>query len=213
MVMTPSPKQNTMHIAYTGKPGAYSHLAAQKALGNAVSYMAFPTFASCLQALDQSEATFAILPYENSIAGPVAPTRDLIQGTSHPICAEVQLSIHHCLLAHASTSIHEVKTVLSHPQALAQCSDYLTKMGWDTESYSNTAAAAEYLSQNPLPNTAVIANRESAERYHLKILQADIANAPDNMTRFLIFGDPNQFSKLQPESKTLKLLEPHPIIR
>ncbi|MBD3251093.1 hypothetical protein GF380_01305 [Candidatus Uhrbacteria bacterium] len=140
----------------------------------------------------QSEDAYGVVPIENFSAGLVTEVvKDFwMQGsaTLHVI-GEVELPIHHCLATRKDTDLDRIKKILSHPQALQQCSTLLNEREWIRLPASSTAEAARLVSQDPdNGDTAVIASPFAAARYGLHILQDEIADHPGNATRFHVVG-------------------------
>lgn len=176
-----------MRVAYQGLPGAYSEAAALKA------------YPLCLPVpCDQFEAAFkavelwlvekAVLPIENSLGGSIHRNYDLLLRHRLHIVGEVQLAVNHCLLGLPGVRIEELKRVLSHFQALAQCEMTLTKLGVTRESVDDTAGAAQLVASNRLRDTGAVASARAAEIYGLNILAEKIQDDLDNVTRFLILA-------------------------
>jgi prephenate dehydratase len=116
------------------------------------------------------------------------------------IAGEAILQIQHCLLIPPGTKASEVTTVISHPQALAQCAQYLRERGLTPQSFFDTAGAAEHLGQHKPGKTAAIASLQAAKLYGLKVMARDIADRGENYTRFLHI---QKLSK-KPEKKSIK---------
>lgn len=176
-----------MRVAYQGVPGAYSEAAALKA------------YPLCLPVpCDQFEAAFkavelwlvekAVLPIENSLGGSIHRNYDLLLRHRLHIVGEVQLAVNHCLLGLPGVRIEELKRVLSHFQALAQCEMTLTKLGVARENVDDTAGAAQHVALNRLRDTGAVASARAAEIYGLDILAEKIQDDLDNVTRFLILA-------------------------
>ncbi|MQM01302.1 hypothetical protein Taro_034057 [Colocasia esculenta] len=165
-----------LRAAYQGVPGAYSEAAAAKAYPN------------CEAAVEQWLVDRAVLPIENSLGGSIHRNYDLLLQHSLHIVGEVYFAVRHCLLANHGVEISDLKRVLSHPQALAQCENTLTKLGVVREAIDDTAGAAEYVAANKLKDTGAVASSRAAAIYGLKILGQDIQDDPDNITRFLMLA-------------------------
>ncbi|MCI9257341.1 bifunctional chorismate mutase/prephenate dehydratase [Acutalibacter sp.] len=166
-------------VVCQGVEGAYSHQAARCLFGGApVSFV--PQFSQVFQEVDQG--ALGVLPVENSAAGSVTAVYDLILRYRFFIVGAVDVRVEHCL---AAPEAGPVKRVLSHPQALSQCSDYISAQGLEAAEFSNTAAAAEYVAQERPQGTAAICSREAAERWGLTILAQGVQNVKNNTTRFV----------------------------
>ena len=176
-----------MKIAYSGIEGAYANIAAKKIFpqGKAISY---PDFRAAYEAVESGECDCAVLPVENSYAGEVGQVMDLMfQGPLH-VNGIYTLRITHNLLGIDGASIGDVKTVVSHPQALAQCSEYIRRNGYKTIEYANTARAAKAVRDADDKSVAVIASVETARLYGLTVLDHDINESAVNSTRFAVLS-------------------------
>jgi prephenate dehydratase len=170
-----------MTVAYQGAEGAFSH---EACLCFLPEHEAVPvaTFSDVLTAVQSGEADVGILPLANNDAGETG-ARELIAKARLRILREPVLPVRMHLLGLPSAKLDQIRTVVSHPIALAQCSEALTKLGVETEETSNTALAAQALRN---PNRAVLASEAAAAIYGLTILERDLQNRPDNATRFAI---------------------------
>jgi prephenate dehydratase len=172
-----------MIVAYQGVEGAFSHEACTRFLPDHQP-AAFPTFADVIAAVQSGAADFGMLPLANNEAGETG-ARGLIERANLRIIDERVLPVRMHLLALPDTVVDQVRTVVSHPIALRQCSEALTRLGVNIEEASNTALAAKALSS---PNRAVLASESAAAIYELAILQRDVHNRDDNATTFAIVG-------------------------
>lgn len=172
-------------VACPGVAGAFTHRAACTVFPN--GEMTFhPHFDQVFEAVEQGAADFGVIPVENSSAGSVVDVYDLILRYRFYIVQAITLPVRHFLCGTENSG--DIQIVFSHPQALAQCSDFLSSKGWKKQEYSNTAAAAKMLSLERLHHAAVICSREAAEKYGLTVLEENIQNARDNCTRFIVIS-------------------------
>lgn len=176
-------------IAYQGLQGANQEQATIAFFGKESNRKAYPEFRDVFDAVKNSEATYGVVPIENSTAGSVFEIYDLLGSTGCYIVGEQNLSIQHALMAKANTGINDIKKVFSHPQALRQCENFLNQYDWELIPYSNTATAAQYVSQSDDVSIAAIASPRAAECYGLQILQSNIQDRFDNVTRFVIIAN------------------------
>ncbi|KAJ6310979.1 hypothetical protein OIU76_015661 [Salix suchowensis] len=178
-----------LRVAYQGVPGAYSEAAAGKAYPNCEATPC-DQFEVAFQAVELWIADRAVLPVENSLGGSIHRNYDLLLRHRLHIVGEVQLPVHHCLLALPGVRKEYVKRVISHPQALAQCELTLTKLGLQVarEAVDDTAGAAEYIAANNLRDTAAIASARAAELYGMQILADGIQDDSSNVTRFVMLA-------------------------
>ncbi|KAJ9689728.1 hypothetical protein PVL29_012427 [Vitis rotundifolia] len=130
----------------------------------------------------------AVLPIENSVGGSIHRNYDLLLGHRLHIVGEVQMVVNHCLLGLPGVRKDELKRVLSHPQAFAQCDMTLNELGLIRISTEDTAGAAQIVASDGLKNTGAIASARAAVIYGLNILEEKIQDNCDNVTRFLILA-------------------------
>lgn len=178
-----------LRVAYQGVPGAYSEAAAGKAYPNCEATPC-DQFEVAFQAVELWIADRAVLPVENSLGGSIHRNYDLLLRHRLHIVGEVQLPVHHCLLALPGVRKEYIKRVISHPQALAQCELTLTKLGLQVarEAVDDTAGAAEYIAANNLRDTAAIASARAADLYGMQILADGIQDDSSNVTRFVMLA-------------------------
>lgn len=198
---TPAIFPSKANVACPGAEGGYSQQAA-------VAFVKFPSlfyfrdFESVFTAVEEGMCEYGVLPIENSTAGSVTQVYDLMAKHDFKIAKALKLRIRHVLLAPKGVKLADVKEIASHPQAIAQCAEFLkAHQGVRTVPASNTAAAAAELAKSGRKDAAVIASRECAELYGLDILADDISDTTSNFTRFIcisrkteIYPDANKFS-------------------
>lgn len=179
--------QKACTVACPGVKGSYSSEAARKLFGRAeLRYCT--DFSDVFEAVKNQEADYGIVPVENSTAGSVHETYDLIMKYRFYMVGAVDLSIHNCLCAPKGVSLDDVKRVYSHPQGLMQCADFIKEHSMSTVKYSNTAAAAKFVSESGEKDAAAICSRFAGEEYGLEILKEDIQISDTNATRFIIIS-------------------------
>ncbi len=179
-----------MKIAYQGVAGAYSHIACQNVFPNQ-DYISCDTFEIAMNLVQNNQADLAMIPVENSNAGRVADVHFLLPDTGLFISGEYFLRIRHQLLGLLDSDLTKIVSASSHPQALAQCSDFLKSKQIKPIARIDTAKSCEDIVRNQDVSQAAIASSLAAEIYGLKILAADIENAANNTTRFLIMSRNN----------------------
>jgi len=179
--------QSGLKVAYSGVEGAFAHIAAGRIFpqGNRVSY---GDFKAAYNSVVNGESDVAVLPIENSYAGEVGQTLDLIFSGSLYINGIYELEIHQNLLGIPSATVEDIKKVTSHPQALGQCHDYLKMRGFETEEASNTALAAKSVAEANDKSYGAIASVETAKLYGLKVIEANINKSGENTTRFVVLS-------------------------
>ena len=188
--------QNGLKIAYSGVEGAFAHIAAGRLFPES-NRISFRDFKSAYDSVVNGETDAAVLPIENSYAGEVGQTIDLIFSGGLFINGIYELEIHQNLLGLPDSTVDSIKKVISHPQALGQCHDYIKLRGFDIEEANNTAIAAKTVAEMNDKSLGAIASVETAEIYGLKILEANINKSGENTTRFAVL------SKVRAESPML----------
>jgi prephenate dehydratase len=177
-----------VRIAYQGEPGAYSEAAALRYTDHA-DLLACESFEQVFQAVDQGTASHGVLPVENSIGGSIHRNYDLLLEHDLPIVGEVQLVITHNLMALPGTRIDELTRIYSHPQALAQCERFLRGLPHvAVEASYDTAGSAKLVKEKHLVGAGAIASERAAQVFGLEILQSEIQDFSDNITRFLVIS-------------------------
>ncbi len=176
-----------MKIAYGGMDGAYAQLAAGRMFPKS-RLVSMPDHTAAYRSVETGEADCAVLPIENSIAGEVGVVMDLMYQGSLYIDRIYDLPIRHRLIGIKGSSRGQIRKVISHPQALGQCSAYLSKRQLETETAAHTSAAALRVLEADDPTVGAIASEEMAELYGLEILDADIQDPGVNTTRFAVFS-------------------------
>ncbi len=178
-----------LRVAYQGVEGCYTHLAAQKRYAGRPAgawLTGHPTFRAATQAVRSGEAHVALLPIENTTAGSVSQTYDLLAAGGITITAEVISHIQHCLLALPGATLEGLRTVHSHPQALHQCEAFFEEHPWLTPVDAfDTAGAARMVRDRGEAQVAAIASEAAGTRYGLQILARDLQTQVGNYTRFV----------------------------
>ncbi|KAK4483138.1 hypothetical protein RD792_010318 [Penstemon davidsonii] len=176
-----------LRVAYQGVRGAYSESAAEKAYPNCEP-VPCEQFDTAFEAVESWLVDRAVLPIENSLGGSIHRNYDLLLRHRLHIVGEVKLEIRHCLLANHGVEIQDLKRVLSHPQALAQCENTLTKLGLVREAVDDTAGAAKHVAFHKIMDAGAVASMAAAKIYGLNVLAQDIQDDSDNVTRFLMLA-------------------------
>lgn len=172
-----------MKVAYQGAPGAFGHLACSTFLPG-FEPLARTSFAEVIAAVESGEAERGILPVENNEAGATG-AQELIDASGVETVAVHDLPVRMHLLGLPGARLEQIRTVVSHPVALKQCARTIARLGLATAEASNTAVAAQQLSN---PTRAVLASEAAAEAYGLAILLRDVHDRPDNSTRFAVIA-------------------------
>ncbi len=174
-------------VAYSGVEGAFADIAARRIFPEA-KRVGYGDFAAAYRSVQCGECDCAVLPVENSYAGVVGQVMDLMFEGDLFVNGIYSLPVTQNLLALPGASLSGIQTVVSHPQALAQCAAYLQSHGFEAVPASNTAAAAKSVARGSDPTVAAIASAETAALYNLIVLDHDINESPVNSTKFAVFS-------------------------
>lgn len=174
-------------VAYQGAPGAYSQQAAQHLYPDA-EMIAVRTFEGACRQVANDNVDIAVLPLENSTAGTVDEVYALLEKHSLYIQNAVEVGIRHAVLGLPGTVLSQVKKVLSHPQALGQCSLLITGMGWQAEQSKNTAFAAQQVAQAGDTTQVALASPQAGKSQGLVVLMPEASDTACNQTRFIAVG-------------------------
>jgi len=185
-------RENQLKIGYQGTDGAYSQQAVMShfsSRANDLDTFGFETFREVVEAVESEELDYGVLPIENTTAGSINDTYDLLNRGNLSIVGEEVVSVQHCLVALGDVPIENIRRILSHPQAIAQCMNYLSKLRHcKVETYLDTAMAARKVMEDADLSQAAISSRTAAQLYGLTILREGIANQKENFTRFVVVG-------------------------
>lgn len=172
-------------VACQGIKGANSMAAASKFFP--VSDIVYvKNFEGVFGAVESGLCEFGVLPIENSTAGSVLEVYDLMRKHNFHIVRTVRVRISHCLAALPDAELKDIKRVISHPQALMQCEEFLKKSNLQAEADENTAVAAKRVADGTDKTVAALCSKECAAEYGLKILKADVQDSDANYTRFIL---------------------------
>ena len=174
-------------MAFQGAFGAFSHEACA-ALRPDDEAVPFETFEAVIEAILSGDCDAALIPVENSSIGPVEPAATLVRETGLVAVMDVWRPIRHALMAIKGTRLGDLRTVESHPIALAQCEKTLVELGLEAVVAFDTAGAAQAVAQAGDPSRAALGPVAAAEVYGLTILQHDLQDSADNRTRFVLIG-------------------------
>ncbi len=178
---------NGMKVAYSGTEGAFAYIAASKAFAFS-NKTAFADFESAYKSVENGECDIAVLPVENSFNGEVGQVTDLIFLGSLYINNIFELEVTHDLLVVPGATVSDIKQVISHPQALGQCAEYIKAKGFEPCEYTNTALAAKKVAELSDKSVAAIASAEAAELFSLEVLERNINSSRNNTTRFAVLS-------------------------
>jgi chorismate mutase/prephenate dehydratase len=177
-----------MKVAFQGEIGAYSESAVYSFFGPSVEVKPCETLSEVFESVKREETPYGVVPIENSIEGSVNQTYDLFLEYDLKVCGEIVLRIVHCLIAHPGTKLNQIKTVYSHPQALAQCRKFLEKLGCRLMSTFDTAGSVKMIKEEGLKDAGAVASQRAAEIYDMKVLAKEIGDTPNNYTRFFVLS-------------------------
>jgi prephenate dehydratase len=174
-------------VAFQGERGAFSEEAALKLLGTEIELVPRRTFAELFSSLDSAVADYLLAPVENSIAGAVQPSVDLLRSSSLTVVDEIEIKIEQHLIGCAGATFDSIETVQSHPVALAQCSHFLeTNPRLKPLVADDTAGSVAEVVRLGDPKLAAIAGQHAADLYGGAIIRKNIQDRPDNYTRFVL---------------------------
>lgn len=172
-------------VACQGTAGSYSQQACEK-LFSMPNPIFFHDFDGVFQAVDQGLCEYGLLPVENSLAGTIVAVYDLMEKYKFYIARSVRIKINHTLVAKKGTVLADIKEIVSHEQAISQCSNFIkARPEIKVTMFSNTAAAARYVAESNRKDLAAIAAGNCAELYNLSVIAEDIQNRDSNYTRFI----------------------------
>jgi len=177
-------------VAFQGERGAFSEEAALKLLGSEIELVPRRTFAELFSSLDNNMADYLLAPIENSIAGAVQPSIDLLRSSCLSVLDEIEMKIEQHLIGYPGATFETIETVQSHPVALAQCSHFFeTNPRLKPVTADDTAGSVAEVVRLKNPKLAAIAGQRAAELYGASIIRRNIQDRPDNYTRFLLLKE------------------------
>jgi prephenate dehydratase len=170
-------------VAYQGEAGAYSEEGV-RALWPAATHVPVSSIRKVFEAVEVGRVDYGLVPMDNSQAGSINETYDLFLKHGLHLVGEAVVRVDHCLVALPGVTLDDLVEVISHPQAISQCEEFLTALGVSLRSEYDTAGAARRIADEKLDATGAIASRRAAELYGLGVLAERIQTYPDNYTRF-----------------------------
>lgn len=179
-------KVKATKVAFQGERGAYGEMAAIQYFPKA-ELVPLKAFQDVFDSVQERKVDFAVVPVENSIEGSINEVYDLLLQTDGTVVSgEVYQRIRHCLISNKSTK--KIKSVYSHPQALAQCRNYLAAKKLESVPAYDTAGSVKLIKEKRLMDSAAIASKRAAELYSMKIIEEGIEDRKNNFTRFLVIS-------------------------
>ncbi len=181
---------DVIRIAIQGIEGSYSSMAAQKFFAHfnkEIIFISKDLFEEVAQEVESGRADFAILPIENTTSGGINEVYDLLLHTTLSIIGEEKFQVKHCLVGSETSTIGKLEVIFAHYQAAAQCNKFLSTLpDANIQYFADTALSVKKIKEEGRAEYGAIASEEAAKLFNLKILPRDIANQPDNFTRFLV---------------------------
>jgi len=175
-----------LRVAFQGELGAYSESAVYSFFGQSAEVKPCKNFDDVFESVKTEDVNYGVVPIENSIEGSVNRTYDLFLEYDLKVCGEIIIRISHCLIAHKGTNIDQIKTVYSHPQALAQCRKFLEQHKLRAISTFDTAGSVKMIKEENMMDAAAIASERAAQIYDMTILEKEIEDNKNNSTRFFV---------------------------
>jgi prephenate dehydratase len=173
-------------IGFQGEHGAYSEEAIYKQFGREVKTVPTVSIHEVFNLTEAGAVDLGVVPVENSVEGSINETYDMLLSSNLTVVGEVVLRVVHCLIALRAAKLGGIKVVYSHPQALAQCRNFVTSLGVEPIVTYDTAGSVKMIKEKHLEGAAAIAGERAAEIYGLKVLKKGIEDYSTNSTRFLI---------------------------
>ena len=173
-------------IGFQGEHGAYSEEAIFKQFGREVKTVPTVSIHEVFNLTEAGAVDLGVVPVENSVEGSINETYDMLLSSNLKVIGEVVLRVVHCLIALRSAKLEGIKVVYSHPQALAQCRNFVTSLGIEPMVTYDTAGSVKMIKEKRLEGAAAIAGERAARIYGLKVLKKGIEDYSTNSTRFLI---------------------------
>ncbi|MDA4135968.1 MAG: prephenate dehydratase [Thaumarchaeota archaeon] len=187
-------------IGFQGEHGAFSEQAVFKHFGPDVETVPIKSIREVFNLVEVGAVDIGVVPIENSIEGSISESYDMFLTSSVKVIGEEAVKVVHCLIALPSTKLSDVKVVYSHPQALAQCRNFVASMLAEPRVTYDTAGSVKMIKEENISGAAAIASQRAAEIYGMKILKKGIEDYGRNFTRFLVISKTE--GKKQPDSKT-----------
>lgn len=197
-------------IAFLGPKGSYSHLAARQYAARHFEYFiesGCTKFQDIFEQVETGQADLAVVPIENTSSGAINDVYDLLQNTPLSIVGEMTVPIDHCVLVSGTTDFNKIDTVYSHPQPFQQCSQFINRFPhWKIEYCESTSAAMEKVAQSRSPHVAALGSEAGGALYGLQVLDRNLANQTQNITRFIVLARKAVDVSCQVPAKTTLLI-------
>ncbi len=197
---------NKTLIGFQGEHGAFGEEAARY-YNSKLAAIPCAEFADVFEGVEQGNFDLGIVPVENSLGGTITHVNELLVNSELKVIGAIRLRINHCLLGPPDSNYRDIRIVYSHPQALAQCRDFINRHNLDARPFYDTAGAAKMISENKPKMAAAIASRLCADLFDLEVIKENIQDNQDNFTRFLILA--NEEQKNHAEKCSIVFSTPH----
>ncbi len=203
-------RENSLSVAFLGKRGSYSHLATRsyaERYQEKFIELSCASFEQIFEKVQNGEADYGVLPLENTTSGSINEVYDLLQHTELSLVGELAYPIRHCVLVTDQKDLSQIDTLYSHPQVIQQCSQFIKSLGRvHIEFCESSSHAMQLVASLNKPNIAALGNEDGGNLYGLQVLEKNIANQENNITRFIVIAkNPVQVSP-QIHTKTLLLM-------
>lgn len=175
-------------VAFQGEVGAYSEEAAFRFFGPSTTVIPCETLDEVFKLVQEASVQYGIIPVENSLEGSISRSYDLLLETDVKVCGEIELRVSHCLIANPEAELGSITRIYSHPQALAQCQNYLRHLGRELIPNYDTAGSVKMIKEKHIMDGAAIASARAADIYDMKIIEREIEDNPHNFTRFFVIS-------------------------
>ena len=177
-----------VEVAFQGEIGAYSEEAAFQFFGSSIQIKPCESLEGVFKVVEEGQVQFGVVPVENSLEGSISRVYDLLLDSALKVCGEIELRVIHCLIASPGAGLDTIKRVYSHPQALAQCRNFLKHLDCELIPTYDTAGSVKMIKKSGMPDSAAIASARAAEIYGMKVIAQEIEDNPNNFTRFFILS-------------------------
>jgi len=177
-----------VEVAFQGEIGAYSEEAAFQFFGSSIRIKPCESLEEVFKVVEEGRIQFGVVPVENSLEGSISRVYDLLLDSALKVCGEIELRVIHCLIASPGAGLDTIKRVYSHPQALAQCRNFLKHLDCELIPTYDTAGSVKMIKKSGMADSAAIASARAAEIYGMKVIAQEIEDNPNNFTRFFILS-------------------------
>lgn len=183
---------HSARIAFLGPKGSYSHLASLQYSARYFDQMVeccCYKFTDIVQSVEMGQAEYGILPIENNSSGSINEVYDLLQNMHLSLVGEIAISIDHCVLVSCDSDLDKIEAIYSHPQPFQQCSQFMARYpNWKIEYCESTATAMKKVAQIDHPTIAALGSGQGGALYGLQVLEHNLANQQENITRFIVLA-------------------------